>query len=88
MNLTDNVLASGILDIMRDSAAIILPGAADACSITAFNVDPTDGQWRVDINGSTIIDIPNFAGPDSFVILAVYDVTPTSEAAELTFIGK
>ncbi len=87
MNLTDTPLVTGILDITRDGAAVTTPDVAP-CTTTAFNASSTDGQWRIDINGMNIIDLANFAGANSFVVLAVYDVTATSEAAELTFIAK
>ena len=89
MNLTDVTLATGTLDIWNDGAVVIIPGDAAACAVTSFNVGSTDGQWSVDINGANIIaDTANFAGANSFVVLAVYSVTPESEAAELTFIAK
>lgn len=89
MNLTDDTLPTGRLDIWNDGSALIIPDGAAACAITSFNVGSTDGQWRVDINGTTILtNTPNFAGANSFVVLAVYSVTPASEAAELTFIAK
>ncbi len=86
MNLTDTPLVTGILDIMKDGTAITLPEAVP-CTTTTFNVNATDGSWTVDINGVTI-GVPNLVFANSFVVFAIYDVTPGSESVTQTFITQ
>lgn len=89
MNLTDTVLVTGIIDISRNGTAVTLSIDPQPCTTTALNVSSTDGTWSVVINGMELIkDELNFAGSNSLVVLAVYNVTATSEAAVLTFIAK